>query len=311
MDFGEVLSRAWQIIWKHKVLWIFGILTGCASGGGTGNPGSSLSYQEEQFPYEIERVINQIQDWQWVVIIGTAILVILVLVVLAIFLGTIGRIGLIRGTQQADKGVEKLAFGELFRGSIPYFWRVFLLNLIIGLALGLAFIVVILMVVFGGIFTLGIGLICLLPLLCLMIPVAWVVGVIIEQSNVAIVVENLGIMDGLKRGWEVVKANAGTMIVMWLVLVVGVTLIGGLIIGLPLMLSLGPLMAAIFLTGERAMWGGLAVAGICFVAWLPFLIVLSGILRSYVGSAWTLTFLRLTTGTSTVEATPEILPETT
>jgi len=26
MDYGNVLSRAWQIIWKHKVLWIFGIL---------------------------------------------------------------------------------------------------------------------------------------------------------------------------------------------------------------------------------------------------------------------------------------------
>jgi hypothetical protein len=27
-DIGEVLSRAWQITWKHKVLWIIGILYG-------------------------------------------------------------------------------------------------------------------------------------------------------------------------------------------------------------------------------------------------------------------------------------------
>ena len=27
-NFGEVLTRAWQIIWKHKVLWIFGIWQG-------------------------------------------------------------------------------------------------------------------------------------------------------------------------------------------------------------------------------------------------------------------------------------------
>ncbi len=32
-NFGEVLSRAWQIIWKHKVLWIFGILASCSQGG--------------------------------------------------------------------------------------------------------------------------------------------------------------------------------------------------------------------------------------------------------------------------------------
>ena len=35
-DFGEVLSRAWQIIWKHKILWVFGIFAGCARGGGGG-----------------------------------------------------------------------------------------------------------------------------------------------------------------------------------------------------------------------------------------------------------------------------------
>ena len=27
-DVGEVLSQAWQITWKHKVLWIIGILFG-------------------------------------------------------------------------------------------------------------------------------------------------------------------------------------------------------------------------------------------------------------------------------------------
>ena len=38
-NFGEVLTRAWQIIWKHKVLWIFGILASCARGGGGGPAG--------------------------------------------------------------------------------------------------------------------------------------------------------------------------------------------------------------------------------------------------------------------------------
>ena len=38
-NFGEVLTRAWQIIWKHRVLWIFGILASCGRGGGGGNGG--------------------------------------------------------------------------------------------------------------------------------------------------------------------------------------------------------------------------------------------------------------------------------
>jgi hypothetical protein len=54
----------------------------------------------------------------------------------------------------------------------------------------------------------------------------------------------------------------------------------------------------------------LAFAAICFVAYLPFLIVLGGILRSYVGSAWTLTFLRLTAPAASIGQEPgEPLPE--
>ena len=39
-NFGEVLTRAWQITWKYKVLWIFGILAGCTNGGGGGGGNS-------------------------------------------------------------------------------------------------------------------------------------------------------------------------------------------------------------------------------------------------------------------------------
>ncbi len=40
-NFGEVLTRAWQITWKYKVLWIFGILASCSRGGGGGSSGGS------------------------------------------------------------------------------------------------------------------------------------------------------------------------------------------------------------------------------------------------------------------------------
>ena len=294
MDFGEVLTRAWQIIWKHKVLWIFGILVSCTQANPSANFGSNTSWQTNEIPYQVERTINSVPDWQIWAFIAIIFLVVLFLIVLAIFLGTIGRIGLIRGTVQAEDGAEKLTFGELFSGSMPYFWRVFLLNLLIGIGVFIVFAVVIGIVVVGGILSFGIGLICLIPLLCLLLPFAWIVSVVIEQANNAIVVEELGIMDGLSRGWDVVRLNAGSMIVMWLILELGIGLIVGLIIALPLLFTLGPIIAGLIAGGERAILGGLAIAGICFVAYLPFLIVLSGIMRSYIGSAWTLTFLRLT-----------------
>ncbi len=43
MDYGEVLSKAWKIAWKFKVLWIFGILASCGqSRGGNFNFNNSF-----------------------------------------------------------------------------------------------------------------------------------------------------------------------------------------------------------------------------------------------------------------------------
>ncbi len=53
--------------------------------------------------------------------------------IIAIFLGTIGKIGLIRGAWQVEGGAENLIFGQLFSESTPYFWRMFGLSLIVGL----------------------------------------------------------------------------------------------------------------------------------------------------------------------------------
>ncbi len=40
----------------------------------------------------------------------------------------------------------------------------------------------------------------------------------------------------------------------------------------------------------------LILTGLCFVAYLPLLILLSGVLTAYVQSAWALTYLRLAKG---------------
>lgn len=313
MSIGEVLSRAWQIIWKHKVLWIFGILASCSSGGaGAGGPSINYSYGGNDLPPGLERSFNQIfqmPDWQIFLIIGAFILVILLLIALAVFLGTMGKIGLILGTQQAEHGVERLSFGALFRGGLPYFWRVFALNLLVGIAIFLFFMMVILVGVFGTVLTLGLALLCLIPLFCIMVPLTWFVSVIIEQANAAIVLENLGIMVGLQRGWEVVRANLGTMIVMALVLMLGVGGILGFIIAMPIFLIVIPVIIGAVSQTREMLWGGLVITGLCFVVYLPILIVLNGTLKAYIGSAWALTFLRLTQPPSALDPIQELTLE--
>jgi len=293
MDDGEVLSKAWRIIWKFKVLWIFGILAGCSAGSGT--PSNSVQYQfnNGDMPYRFQQFYNNIPDWQ--IALGIALIVglFLILFILAIVLSTVGRIGIVRGTLEADAGATRLTFGELFNGSFPYFWRVFGLNLLFGL---LIFLAVFLLVGFGilaAIVTLGIGLICLIPLICLLAPLGWFVSVIIEQANAALVVDDLGVFDAVRRGWQVVRDNLGETILMGLILIIGGGIVGFLF-ALPFGIFAIPLIASLATGTSSSLAWGAGISILCVVLYLPVLLVLSGILRAYIGSSWTLTYLRLT-----------------
>ena len=37
MDYGQLLSRAWNIIWEHKFLILLGVLVALGSAGGGGS----------------------------------------------------------------------------------------------------------------------------------------------------------------------------------------------------------------------------------------------------------------------------------
>ena len=297
-NFGEVLTRAWQITWKYKVLWIFGILAGCTNGGGGGNGGGNSGYRvgpsDSNLPPEMKRFFHEMGNFvRWVednlwLFIAAMVLIFLVLMVISIFLGTIGRIGLIKGSYEAEQGAEKLVFGELFSTSMPYFWRVFGLSFLVGLA----FLLLLMPIILVGFLSAGVGFLCLLPLICLLIPVGIAVGIIIEQANRAIVLEDLSMFDGLKRGWEITRSNVGPIIIMALILF-GIGLVLGIVIALPIFLIVFPTVFA-FAMGEGQSFTPLYVAGACFCLYIPVAWLLNGVLTTFTHSAWTLTYLRLT-----------------
>jgi hypothetical protein len=291
-NFGEVLTRAWKNIWKHKVLWIFGILAGCARGGGGGGGGAGNSrYQTENMPFsggQIERVMEQVEQYfkdnLWLIL---AVILALVFIGLISFaLGMIGRVGMIKGTALAEKGVERIAFGEVWSESLPYFWRILGLNFLVGLA----FAVLIIPLILLGFVTAGVGFVCLIPILCLLVPIGWAVSIIIEQAQAAIVLEGLSMLDGFKRGWQIVKSNAGPVVVMSLILGIGGAVVSG-IIAIPLIIAFIPVIVG--MGSLRESFTPLYIALTCCLAYAPVLMILNGIITAYIQSAWALTFMKL------------------
>jgi len=297
-DFGKVLSRSWQIVWKHKVLWIFGILASCARGNGGGNSGGSgdSGYQtgpngDPSLPGgQVEQAMEQfgqfINENLWIIIVAVVFIFLLSFIFYA--LGMMGRIGLIKGTFKVENGAEALSFGELWSESMPYFWRVFGLNFLIGLA------VLVLIVPFAlfAVLTAGVGLICLIPLLCVLIPLSWVLLVIVEQAQAGIVLEDLDMFGGFRRGWEIVKSNPGPIIVMALILGIGGAIVG-VIVSLPVIIAVLPLIIGYGMGTSQESTTPIIIAAACCLLYFPVLLFLNGVLTAYIQSAWTLTFLQL------------------
>ena len=304
MNFGEILSRAWQIIWKHKVLWIFGIFAALGQGGGGngggngggGNGGDSsggFNFGDQYIPWaSVEQWFEQ--NW-WIFIV--ILIAVLALIVVIIILSTFGRIGLARGAWQADEGKAKLSFGQLFGESSPFFWRVFGLSLLIML-LWIAFFIVLLVPALGfTAITAGLGALCLIPffliLCCLLIPLGWAVSIITEQAIVAITCENLGLFEGLSRGWQILRANLGQTTIMFLILGIG----GGIVrflIALPALAIVVPLIVAAFADTTAAWTTAGIVSIVLFCVYLPIAFALNGVVTAYTGTAWALTYRRLT-----------------
>lgn len=308
MDYGSVLKRTWDITWKYKGLWVLGILAACGNGGGGGGGGGggqASSSVRGGGPGNgdfsgLQGFFNNIPEEAILIAVIAIVALLLVVALIALVLGVIGQGGLVAGFNQADEGAD-VNLAEAFGMGMHFFWRLlglrvllFVATLVVIIALGL-FVVL----------TLGIGILCLLPLLCVLIPAMILVDVYVTLTSVALVVEDLGVFAAFRRAWDVARANIGPLLVMTVILIFGPAIVG-LLFAAPFILILVPVVTAFVLGTQTAINSGMILAGVCLVLYLPVLIVLNGILNTYVFGAWTLTFRRLTGRPGLV---PEAMPD--
>lgn len=308
MNYGEVLTKAWKIIWKHKILWLFGILAGCsatgsggggggsgAGGGGSSNwtaqPGSLdfLTPSTQRALNDFVEFISSVPVWVWIVLVLGLVVVGFILSVLFFLIGTLGQTGVIKGTSLADSAdldAPALSISAVFNGLKPHYWKVVLLQL--GYRLAGFFITLILVI---PIILLVVCTCCLG--LFLLIPIGWFIDTLLNFTTIAIVEEGLGVFEAIARAWRVITRNLVSVLVMFLILGVG-GLIVALIISLPLLIIPIPLVANLLITGAQSVTVGLIISVLLTLIFIPLLVFLGGVLRTYILASWTLTFRRLT-----------------
>jgi hypothetical protein len=314
MDFGEVLSKAWKITWKFKVLWVFGIFASCGTRSGP-NFNFNNSYrtsaplgQTPALPPGFEdNLFRLVHFFENPAVVATFISLICVLILLTIFFSIIGRVGLIKGAMDADGGAERLGFGELWKSGLQYFWRMFLLSLLIGSPILLIYLALLVGVIVFAVYASGTqgysssaaapGILVLVTVLCSFACVVFLLAIVISflspQAERAIVIENHGVISGLRRGWNVLTSNLGSILIVWII-TVAIGFVAGIVIALPVLVVVIPAVFAFVASGSHASYTPLIVAGLCILAYIPVSLVANGILMTYIQSVWTLTYIRLT-----------------
>lgn len=310
MDFGEILSKAWKIIWKHKILWLFGLLASCgAQGGGGGMGGSSRMNNNmprngpggapmrdvppwmQDFFFQIQRGFEDGTIWIYIVLIFMALIFIsFVLSVIFLLLRTVGKIGLTRGAWKADEGQETLTFSELLGEVQHYFWRVLLFSVILAVLGFLGGIILILPTLLLVVFTLGCGLLCLIPI---WIAASWFISALVELVIVAILGEDLDILKAVERAWKILTGNLGAVALMTLILFLG-RMIVGVLTALPILLVIAPAVIGILAEAKAATVIGLLISGMGLMIYIVVAIFVNSVVESYFSTAWTLVFRRLT-----------------
>ena len=290
MKYGELLSKAWNIIWEHKFLIVLGILVALGSSGSQATAQSesqSLLKLDQQWGLPLPpnwggESIPPIQDFELptipvtfsVILVGIALIVALAVWVVS----TLSRGALIAGASAADCG-DTTSLRVSFAAAWQKGWRLlgigFLpaipaLFLLLG-ALGAASMYAGLPPVIDRLFPVApprnITLI-LAGLTCVALPLALVLNTLRTFANRACMLDDCEVVAAYGRGLGILFENIGSALTL-LVIQIGIG------IGLALILLLPAL---------------------CCVFW-PLLLLVQGVSAAFFSTAWTLAWRQWTAAT--------------
>jgi len=319
MNYGNIIRDSFNIFWKHKILWLFGIILALV---GQGEYGFSVNYQERySYPTgkgEIPDIPNPFDNSFFrsffenplPYIIGFGILALLWWVI-SNFVGWLSQgalIGMvdeiehtgttsIRSGWQVGKNRVKTLFSLAVVFALPQL--IIFLPVFIGVFLFFSQFLDVFGPGFSGkfpapeqmeqkmasIFPLFFaGFACFFPLMCIGNIIGWVLGLLNKIAARSCVLENLGMVDSIKRAWYITRKNIGYTLLNWFILVVisGIFGLVGAMLGLVLWMPTGRAL----LHNE---WSTLSIVTAILMGFyfLIVVIVIGGILNSFNSTLWT------------------------
>jgi hypothetical protein len=286
-DFGEVLTRAGQITWRHKVLWLLNLLPMLMMFLFFPIVFVFIFYTEKN-PLVLNGIFSN------PIFVGLIIVFEFMLILGSWILSTIARSSTTLGVLRAEEGNPSISFMELLRDGLPYFWRMFGVMLLISLTIGVVFFIFFGCIMAFTLVTMGMGAICAQPLMLLMMPVSLLAMALMEQAEAAVVADNKSVMDALNYAFNLVKTHIWKYVLITLIVYFG-TMIVMSVVMFPMMFI--PFFGLSFLgfspdgsSSSSFMW----MMGFFLLILIPVIAFVQSVIATFMKSSLTVTYLRLT-----------------
>ena len=326
MDYGNLLSRSWRVVWDHKFMIVLGFLA--ALGSGMGSNGDNFNYVADSSDFQnlpfIDAPFAPSNVGQFLPALGAlaagALCFAIVLGIALWILRLTSEAGLIDSASRLDAG-QKVSFREAMSAGWSKIWDMIALNLLLfgSIFLVILFVILLSTLTIGGsvfaavagsagsgqdfadllgpIAAVGGGLITLICcLICGLAILAIVVNVVYTFAQRAIVLEDLGVIDGIKRAWDIIRSNLGEVIIL-LIIFLALGIVVAMIIGVIFV----PLGALSFGPGAMRLFSGEALSGLdvflMVVGGLAMVLIVAAIrslFTAFRSSAFTLAFQEFT-----------------
>ena len=300
MNYGDLLSEAFRLAWRKRVLWFVGFFV--AGGGGSFNFPANFGGQEVRNPFgPVAGPLQWISD-NLVLFLTVVISVIVVLALIFLVLSMISQGALAESVAALHRG-ETRSFGSAFRVGTANFWRVFGLKVLFFLiALGLI-LVIFLPVVLGALAAFSLTDSTGLRVLAVVLGVLFVfVALIVVFLPFAIVnqfglrelvVSRRRITESIAGGFRLFRRNIGRSLLVWLIQLAVMLGLGIAVLVVLVILGailLGPAIA-LFATDHAT--AGVVAGVVGGVLFLVPVFVISGAIGAFNHAYWTLAYLRL------------------
>ncbi|CAG0944412.1 hypothetical protein ANRL1_01751 [Anaerolineae bacterium] len=334
MDYGKILARSLTVTWKYRVLWLFGVLFaifgGSRSGGNFNFPGGGsgsgmrdTGSLTPDFPPVNEQVI--------LVIVAAAVVFVLIWILLSIIMRFISRgalIGLVHELETTEtKPTVRRGFNLGFNHFKPLFGIGLIVNLPITLVmLGLIFVAAVPLLASlvplaasgarrpAELWSLAaVGIASSIFLICCVALFAWLVQLIVKPFYEffvrACVIGKRGAMDSLREGYRLVRANLGSVAILY-VLTIGIG-IGYALLMIPVFLILIGIPAgagfATYLIAQ-SLTPALVVGGVIAIPMIALLLLIAGMYETFESTMWTEAYLAVTAPPKIADAPAAVTP---